>query len=188
MHHPRYCLTHHSGISSNITNATHFSVSATPTTLAHRPLYPRWCTTHATHAGTSPQHAVHHNPRQHVTRTGSSPTPARHQRKHTTHVSTPPTQARHRQHSRQHKQHAFCQTPWYPIKLLKLLGLKFQAEIQQFLLLIFIFTAFTFQAFLSIFIEVWKTAIEKLNFFRGNWSVLFKRQLFFQKRIRNFFR
>ena len=173
MHHPRYCLTHHP-ISSNITNATHFSTPATPTTLAHRPLYPRWCTTHATHAGTSPQHAVHHNPRQHVTRTGSSPTPARHQRKHTTHVSTPPTQARHPRHSRQHKQHVISQTPGYPIKLLKLLGLKFQEEIQQFLLLIFIFTAFTFQAFLSIFIKVWKTGIEKLNFFRGNQSALFK--------------
>ena len=188
MRHPRYCLTHHPGISSNITNATHFSTPATPTTLAHRPLYPRWCTTHATHAGTSPQHAAHHNPRQHVTRTGSSPTPARHQRKHTTHVSTPPTQARHPRHSRQHKQHAISQTPGYPIKLLKLLGLKFQEEIQQFLLLIFIFTAFTFQAFLSIFIEVWKTAIEKLNFFRGNQSALFKRRLFFQKQMRNFFR
>ena len=126
-----------------------------------------------THASMSPTLARH--------------TPARHQRKHTTHVSTPPTQARHRQHSRQHKQHAICQTPCYPIKLLKLLGLKFQAEIQQFLLLIFIFTAFTFQAFLSIFIEVWKIAIEKLNFFRGNQSALFKRRPF-SKTMRNFFR
>ena len=187
MRHTRYRLIHHPGISANITNATHFSTPATPTTLAHRPLYPRWCTTHATHAGTSPQHAVHHNPRQHVTRTGSSPTPARHQRKHTTHVSTPPTQARHPRHSRQHKQHVISQTPGYPIKLLKLLGLKFQEEIQQFLLLIFIFTAFTFQAFLSIFIEVWKTPVEKLNLFRGNQSALFKR-LLFQKQMRNFSR
>ena len=169
MRHPRYCLTHHPGISSNITNATHFSTPATPTTLAHRPLYPRWCTTHATHASTSP-------------------TLARHQRKHTTHVSTPPTQARHPPHSLCHKQHVISQTPGYPIKLLKLLGLKFQEEIQQFLLLIFIFTAFTFQAFLSIFIEVWKTAIEKLNFFRGNQSALFKRRLFCQKQMHNFFR
>ena len=188
MHHPRYCLTHHPGISSNITNATHFSTPATPTTLAHRPLYPRWCTTHATHAGTSPQHAVHHNPRQHVTHTGSSPTPARHQRKHTTHVSTPPTQARHPRHSRQHKQHAISQTPGYPVKLLKLLGLKFQEEIQQFLLLLFIFTTFKFQAFLSIFIEVQKTVIEKLNFFRGNQSALLKRRLFLQKQMCQFFR
>ena len=110
MHHPRYCLTHHPGISSNITNATHFSTPATPTTLAHRPLYPRWCTTHATHASTSP-------------------TLARHQRKHTTHVSTPPTQARHSRHSRQHKQHVISQTPGYPIKFLKLLALKFQKAI-----------------------------------------------------------
>ena len=163
MRHPRYCLTHHPGISSNITNATHFSTPATPTTLAHRPLYPRWCTTHATHASTSP-------------------TLARHQRKHTTHVSTPPTQARHPPHSLCQKQHVISQTPGYPIKLLKLLGLKFQEEIQQFLLLIFIFTALNFQAFLSIFIEVWKTAIEKLNFFRGNQSALLKRYYFFKNK------
>ena len=186
MRHPRYCLTHHPGISSNITNATHFSTPATPTTLAHRPLYPRWCTTHATHAGTSPQHAVHHNPRQHVTRTDSSPTPARHQRKHTTHVSTPPTQARHPRHSRQHKQHAISQTPGYPIKLLKLLGLKFQEEIQQFLLLIFIFTAFTFQAFLSIFIEVWKTTIEKLNFLQETCLPYSKDDHFFKNKCATF--
>ena len=153
MRHPRYCLTHHPGISSNITNATHFSTPATPTTLAHRPLYPRWCTTHATHASTSP-------------------TLARHQRKHTTHVSTPPTQARHPPHSLCHKQHVISQTPGYPIKLLKLLGLKFQEEIQQSLLLLFIFTAFTL----------------KLNLFRGNQSTLLKSRLFFQKQMCNFFR
>ena len=169
MRHPRYYLTHHLGIFSNITNATHFSTPATPTTVSHCPLYPRWCTTHVTHAGTSPQHVTH------ITH-ASTP-----QRKHTTHVSTPPTQARHPRHSRQHKQHAISQTPGYPIKLLKLLGLKFQEEIQQFLLLIFIFTAFTFQAFLSIFIEVWKTTIEKLNFFRGNQSALFIMWNFFRK-------
>ena len=173
MCHPRYCLTHHPGISSNITNATHFITPAMSTTLAHRPLYPRWCTAHAIHAGTSPQHPAH------ITHASTSPTLARHQRKHTTHISAPLTQARHPRHSRQHKQHAISQTPGYPIKLLKLLGLKFQKEFQQFLLLIFIFTTFTFQAFLSIFIEIWKTAIEKLNFFRGNQSSLFKRRLFY---------
>ena len=46
--------SHHPGISCNITNATHFSMPAMPTTLAHRPLYSRWCTTHAIHAVTSP--------------------------------------------------------------------------------------------------------------------------------------
>ena len=161
MHHPRYCLTHHPGISSNITNATHFSTSATPTMLAHRPFYPRWCTTHVTHAGTSPQNGAH------ITHASTSPALARHTRqhcKHTTHVSTPPTQARHPRHSRQHKQHAISQTPEYLVKLLRFLGLKFQEEIQQFLLLSFVFTVFTFQAFLNIFIEVWKTAIGKLNF------------------------
>ena len=182
MRHPRYCLTHHPGISFNITNATHCSTPATPTTLAHRPLYPRWCTTHTTNAGMSLQHAAR------IIHASTSPTLARHQCKHITNVSTPPTQARHPRHSRQYKQHTISQTPEYQIKLLKLLGLKFQEEIQQFLLLIFILTAFAFQTFLSIFIEVWKTAIEKLDFFRGNQSVLFKRRLFFQKQMRNFFR
>ena len=166
MRHPRYCLTHHPGISSNITNATHFIMPAMSTTLAHRPLYPRWCTAHAIHAGTSPQHPAH------ITHASTSPTLARHQRKHTTHISAPLTQARHPRHSRQHKQHAISQTPGYPIKLLKLLGLKFQEEIQQFLFLLFIFIAFTL----------------KLNLFRGNQSALFKRRPFFQKQMRNIFR
>ena len=169
MRHPLYCLTHHPGISSNIINATHFSTPATLTTLAHSPLYPRWFSSHATHASTSP-------------------TLASHQRKHTTYVNMPPTQVHHPRHSRQHKQHVISQTLAYPIKLLKLLGLKFQGEIQQFLHLIFIFTAFNFQAFLRIFIEVWKTAIEKFNFFRGNQPALFKRRLFFQNQMPNFFR
>ena len=143
----------------------------------HQPLYPRWCINHATHAGTSPQHATHITHNQNVTHAYTPPT----QRWHAS------TQACHPRHSQQHKQHAISQTPGYPIKLLKLLGLKFQEEIQQFLLLIFIFTVFTFQAFLSIFIEVWKTAIEKLNFFRGNQSALFKRRPF-SKTMRNFFR
>ena len=185
MRHPRYCLTHDPGISSNITNATHFRTPAMPTTLAHRPLYPRRCTTHATHAGTSPQHAVH------INHASKSPTLARQPRLHAINANTPPTLARlprkHVNHITHNSTNIF-QTPEYSIKLLKLLGLKFQEEIQQFLLLIFIFTAFTFQAFLSIFIEVWKTAIEKLNFFRGNQSALFKRRLFFQKQMRNFFR
>ena len=179
MRHPRYCLTHYPGISSNITNATHFSMPVTPNTLVHHPCHPHW---HVTLA------RCPHNPRQHVTHTGALPTLARHRHKHITHFGTPPTQACYPRHLYQHKQHAISQTSGYPIKLLKLLGLKFQEEIQQFLLLIFILTAFAFQTFLSIFIEVWKTAIEKLDFFRGNQSVLFKRRLFFQKQMRNFFR
>ena len=166
MCHPRYCLAHHPGISSNTTDAIHFSTPATPTTLEHRPLYPHWCTTHVTHAGTSPQHATHHNPRQHVTRTGTSHTPAHHQCKHTTHVSTPPTQVRHRQHSRQHKQHAICQTRWYPVKLLKRLRLKFQAEItQKFLLAGFTFT-FYFYSLSLYFLGLFKhfhRSVEKCN-------------------------
>ena len=88
MRHPRYCLMHDPGISSNVTNATHFSTPPTLSTLAHRPLYPRWCTTHVTHAGTSPQHAAH------ITHASTSPTLARHPHQHVTNANTSPTLAR----------------------------------------------------------------------------------------------
>ena len=178
MRHPRYCLAHHPGISSNITNATHFSIPLTLTTLAHRPLYPCWCTAHLTHAGTSPQHA------KHVTHASTSLTLARHPRQHANNANTPPKLVRipckhttnntHDStfHTPFHRQHTISQTSEYPIKLLKLLGLKFQEEIQQSLLLLFIFTAFTL----------------KLNLFRGNQSTLLKSRLFFQKQMCNFFR
>ena len=146
MCHPRYCLTLHPGISSNMSNTTHFSMPATPTTLAH---------VHFTHAGASPMPpmlARHSStpptllmPASQLN--GTSPTLARHQRKRTTQVSALPAQVRQPRHSQQHKQHTISQTPGYPVKFLKLLVLKFQEEIQQFLSLIFIFTAFTFQAF-----------------------------------------
>ena len=184
MRHPRYCLTHHSGISSNINNAAHFSAPPTPRS-QH--------TAHCTYIGIRSRWHVtlahrRRKPRQHVTHTGTSPTLACQQRKHTTHVSMPPTQARYPRHPCQHKQRAISRTLGYPLKLLKLLALKFQEEIQQFLLLVFIFATFNFQAFLSIFIEAWKTATEKLNFFRGKQSVRFKRRLFFQKQIHYFFK
>ena len=147
MRHPRYCLTHYPGISSNITNATHFSMPVTPNTLVHHPCHPHW---HVTLA------RCPHNPRQYVTHTGALPTLARHRHKHITHFGTPPTQACYPRHLYQHKQHAISQTSGYPIKLLKLLDLKFPEEIQQFLLLIFIFTVLTFYGLLSIFIEVEK--------------------------------
>ena len=68
IHHPRCCLTHHPGVSSNIIDATHFSTPHTLSTLTHRPLYPHWCTNHVTHAD-------------------MSPTLARHQHKHTAHLA-----------------------------------------------------------------------------------------------------
>ena len=51
MHHPQYCLKHHPGIFSNITNATHFRKPSMPPMLAHCSLYPYWRTPQA---GTSP--------------------------------------------------------------------------------------------------------------------------------------
>ena len=64
---PRYCLVHHSGISSNITNATHLSMPPTPPTLAHQLPYPRWHTNHVTHAGmSSALSRQSRNPRNHV--------------------------------------------------------------------------------------------------------------------------
>ena len=165
MHHPRYCLTHHPGISSNITKATYFSMPPTP----HRPLYPHWCTTHATHASSSSTLAYH--PRQHTSIANAQPTLTGLSCKYATYDTHVCTKS---------------------IPFLRILGiqltLKFQEKIQQFSLLFLIYTAFAFQAFLSIFMEVWKTAIEKLNFFRRDQSALFKRRLFLEKQMLIFFR
>ena len=141
MRHPRYCLTHHPDISSNITNATHFStppkkptLAYTPTlpTLAHHPRQPRW---QVTHASTQPTLVCH--PLYHATNANTSPTLAGLPLKYATydiHVST---------------------NSMPLLKLLSIqLALRFHEEIQQVLLLVFIYTAFTFQDFLSIFIEV----------------------------------
>ena len=69
MHHPRYYPAHHPGISSNITNSTHFSA---PTTLAHYPPYPRWHTTHANKLPTPHTLPTQpHHPCQHVTHAGT---------------------------------------------------------------------------------------------------------------------
>ena len=88
--------------------ASHAKHPSTLPTLVHHPFHPGWQVTLARHP---------HNPRQHVTHTDTSPTLAFRHRKHTTHVSMSPTQEK---------------TPGYPIKLSKLLGLKFQQAIQQF--------------------------------------------------------
>ena len=85
MHHPGCCLTHQPGISSSITNTTHFSTPSTLPTLAHRPFNPCWCTTHATHAGTSFQNAAH------VTHAGTSPALVRHPSQHSTNANTKPS-------------------------------------------------------------------------------------------------
>ena len=164
MRHPGYCRTHHPGISTSITNVTHFSTPPTSTMLAHRPLYSRWYTSMLPMLACNPTKPPT-KPNQHITCARTSPTLALCQRKHNTHVSTPSTQARHPRHSQQNKQHIISQTPGYPIKFLKLLGLKFQEQIQQVLLLLFIFTVFTL----------------KLNLFRGIQSALFKRRPFFSK-------
>ena len=124
----------------SIQDATHASAPPNLPTLAHH------------HAGTSPQCTTH------VTHASTSPTLARHPRYHATNANTPATLARlpckHATHDtqRQHKQLAISQTHGYPMKLLKLLALKFQEEIQQFLLTVFSFTTFTFQTFFNIFI------------------------------------
>ena len=149
MHHPRYCLKHHPGIFSNITNATHFRKSPMPPMLAHCSLYPYWRTPQA---GTSPQRAAY------VTHASMSTTLAHHSRQQATKANTPPTLARLPRMRATHSTHTSTNsTPFLELTRKHL---------------VFIFTAFTFQAFLSIFIEVWKTAIEKLNFFRRNQSAL----------------
>ena len=83
MHHLQYCLEHHPGVFSNITNSSRFRM---PPTLAHCPPYPGWNTTHADYTGTSltltrhpckrTTHAIHANnatrhtchPRKHTTK------------------------------------------------------------------------------------------------------------------------
>ena len=147
MHYPRYCLTHHAGISSNITNPTHFRTPPMLPTLAHHTLYPCW---RNTHAGTSPWHPAN------VTHASMSPTLAHHPRQQATKANTPPTLAHLSRMHATHDTHASTNsTPF--LKLLGVLG-------------------------------IWKTVIEKLNFFRGNQSALLKRRLFFQKQKHNFFR
>ena len=151
MCHPRYCLTHILAFPP---------VSPTLLTLAHRP--------HFTLTVAPPTSStLARNPRQHATNVNTLLTLVGLPRKHATYDTHVCTNS----------------MPFLKLlgNILKLLVLRFQKEIQQFLLLAIIFKDFTFQAFLSIFIEVSKTAIEKLNLFRGNQSALFKRRLFFQK-------
>ena len=57
--HPRHCLAHHLGISSDIINGTHFSTPSMTPTLVHQPLHLRWRTTHVIHAGTKLTWARH---------------------------------------------------------------------------------------------------------------------------------
>ena len=104
----RYCLAHHPGISTNITNATHFSTLPTPPTVANHSPYPRWHITNATHAGMSPLHATYvatlaHNTHQHAT--------------HANHAGTSPTLVCHPRHPRQHKQNAISQLRFYKINI-----------------------------------------------------------------------
>ena len=137
--------------------------------LVPHPRYPRQHTTYFTHAGAPSRRHVFLarcalNPRQHVTLDGTSPTLARHQGKHTPHASSSPTEAHYPRKPRKHKQYVISQTPPYPIKLLKLLAPKFQKKICQFLLLVLIFTTFTFQAFLSIFIKLCHRKLSQENY------------------------
>ena len=107
MPHAQYCLAHHPGISSNITNTTHNTVqlttrvfppiSPTPLTLVR---YSHYYTNHLTHTDTLPTlPTLARQPLTHVrTHARRPPKLARYPRKHTTyatHASMLPTQARH---------------------------------------------------------------------------------------------
>ena len=87
MHNPRYCLTQHSGISSNINKVTHFRTPLTLSTLANCLIYPHWCTiTQSRHRSTPPtQSTLAAHPRQHVTNANTPPTLVCLPRKHATH-------------------------------------------------------------------------------------------------------
>ena len=175
MHHPRYGLTHHPSISSNITNTTHFSKPPMRPTLAHLPLQPHSAlpsspTLVTTHASTSPTLACH--PRQHATNANITPTLANLPRKHTT-----------------CKSHILTNSMPFLKPLGIQLALKFQEKIQQFLLLVIVYTtAFIFQTFLSIFIKVWKTDTEKLNFFQRKLVCIIQKTAIFSKTNAQYFK
>ena len=148
--------------------------------------HPRHCITILVFPPISPtlHNLVWHprHPRQNTAKPPTSPTLACKPRQHCTNANTSPTLAGLTSKHATYGTHVSTKSMPFP-KLLDIqLALKFQEKIQQFLLLVFIYKVFTFQAFLSIFIEVWKTAIEKLNFFRGNQSALLKRYYFFKNK------
>ena len=130
MYHLRYGLTHHPGISSNITNTTHFSKPPMRPTLAHLPLQPHQAlptspTLVRTHASTSPTLTCH--PRQHATNANITPTLANLPRRHAT-----------------CKTHTLTKSMPFLKPLGIQLALKFQEKIQQFLLLVIIYTTALF--------------------------------------------
>ena len=123
------------------------------------------------------------HPRQNTAKPPTSPTLACKPRQHCTNANTSPTLAGLTSKHATYGTQASTKSMPYP-KLLDIqLALKFQEKIQQFLLLVFIYIVFNFQAFLSNFIEVWKSAIEKLNFFEETSLPYSNAQFFFQKNL-----
>ena len=140
--HPPDTVQITTNISSNITNAIHFS---TPPTLAHQLPYPHQHINHVTLVTMSPtlacqprkpsQYAAHAStlachPRKHATHATHASTPptlARHLCKHTidvTHATTPLTQTRQPRHPRQHVQHTISQTHFTGINTSELFKFK----------------------------------------------------------------
>ena len=158
MRHPRYFLINHPGISCNTTNATHFSTPPTSPTLALHPLYPHCRTT------TSPTLACH--PRQHTTNTKTPPVLA----------GLPPRHATYDTHS---------STNSMPFLRLLRIQLKPLQEIQQFLLLVFIFTVFTFLGLLKHFDRSLENCHRKIQ---RTLVCVIQKELFYQKQMRIFFR
>ena len=175
MYHLRYGLTHHPGISSNITNTTHFSKPPMRPTLAHLPLQPHQRTTHVTYAG--------QDSRQHVTHADMSSTLARHQRKHNTHTSKPPAQTRYLQDPHSDKEHAISKTSGYPISS-QIPG----ENLAVFTFSYYLYNCLIFQTFLSIFIKVWKTDTEKLNFFQRKLVCIIQKTVLFSKTNAQYFK
>ena len=120
--------------------ATRATQVSTPPTLATLAHHPRHPHWYVIHASTPPMQT--HRPRQ--------------QTSHASTLLTTPTLAQRACH---------FSNPWVSKQLSNS-----KRKFKQFLHLVFIYTAaFTFQAFLSIFIKVGKTATEKLNFFSGKY-------------------
>ena len=141
------------------------------------------------------QHTVHRHPSmlpaptRHITHASYSFILARHPRQHATNANTPPSLTSLPRKHVTHDTHANTNsTPF-----LKLLGIrlsfssfqlsnskrKFSSFYFQFLLL-----QPLLQAFLNIFMEVWKTTIEKLVFLIQKTTIFFKSKCtFFKKRL-----
>ena len=117
---------------------------------------------------------------------GTSPKVSRHPRWHLTHASTPPTQAHRPRHPRQHKQHAISQTAGYPIKILKLLALKFERKFRVFTFSFYFYSSY-FLDLLKHFHRSLENCHRKIKLFQRNLVCFIQKVTIFSKTNAQFF-